>query len=220
MYYQLNGLVLNTRIQGEADKNAIIYTREWGKISAMVPGAKKIKAKLNAATEPVIETDLMVYMAGPTARPKVTGAKILEGFAGVKSDWRRFSAALMCSELLDLLTPFHLENSGKYDLLVRTWKLLENAKRMKRIYTAFALRLLKLSGFSFLEYVRREMPAVSNGDFEAIKHLSTLSGTELDNGFEIGEEKENRIGKYIDLYLTEYIPRPMKSKSFWEKITA
>lgn len=218
MYYPLHGLVLNTRIQGEADKGSIIYTREWGKISAMVPGAKKIKAKLNAATEPVIETDLMVYMAGPTARPKVTGAKIIDSYEILKTDWRRYSVALACGELTDLLTPFQQENPAKYDLLARTWKLLERANRPWRIYTAFALRMLKITGYSFADYVKREMPSVSAGDYETIRQFSTLSGAELDNGYEISAEKEKRINKYIDLYLTLYIPRPMMTKIFWTKM--
>ncbi|MFH1368109.1 MAG: DNA repair protein RecO [Elusimicrobiota bacterium] len=220
MYYHLNGLVLNTRIQGEADKSAVIYTREWGKISAMVPGAKKIKAKLSAATEPVIETDIMVYMAGTTARPKVTGAKILDAFGGLKSDWRRFSMALSCAEIADKLTPFHLENAQKYDLLARTWKLIETAKKPWRIYTAFTLRFLKLTGYSFLDFLKKENSTVTTAEHNAIRQLALLSGDEVDNGLDISERMEKKIDGHMNNYLRLYIDRPLLSKIFWAKITS
>lgn len=219
MYYRLNGLVLNTRISGEADKSAIIYTREWGKISAIVPGAKKIKAKLNAQTEPVVEGEYMVYMAGPSARAKVTGARIAEGFIPLRTDWRKFSYAAACAELTDLLTPFNLESPQKYDLLARTWKLLETAAKPRRIYTAFALRFLRLSGYSFVDYISREGRLGGGGEeFEAIRKFSTLSGTEVDNGIGVSEELERRITARVDRYLAEYIPRPMKSRIFHGKV--
>jgi DNA repair protein RecO (recombination protein O) len=219
MYYQLNGLVLNVRVCGEADKSATIYTREWGKLSALVPGAKKIKAKLGAATEPVVEGEYMVYMAGPQARAKITGAKITSGFMPLRTDWRRFAVASACSEVTDLLTPYNLENSQKYDLLSRTWKLLETARHPWRIYTAFTLRFLRLSGYSFVEYIRREntAPAVDKHEFEAIRKFSTLSGEEVDNETGISEALEARVGRHLDRYLSIYIQRPLLTKIFWQK---
>jgi DNA repair protein RecO (recombination protein O) len=221
MYYQLNGLVLNVHVCGEADKSATIYTREWGKISALVPGAKKIKAKLGAATEPVVEGEYMIYMAGPQARAKVTGARISDGFIPLKTDWRKFSVASACSEVTDLLTPYHMENSQKYDLLSRTWKLLETAKRPWRIYTAFTLRFLRLSGYSFVEYIKREnsATAVNNEEFEAIKMFSTLSGEEVDNEADIAPALETKVSRHLDRYLSIYISRPLMTKIFWSKIS-
>jgi len=220
MYYQLNGLVLNVRVCGEADKSATIYTREWGKISALVPGAKKIKAKLGAATEPVVEGEYLVYMAGPQARAKVTGAKISDGFMPLRTDWRRFTVASACSEVTDLLTPFNMENSQKYDLLARTWKLLETAKHPWRIFNAFTLRFLRLSGYSFVEYIKREnsAAAVDKTEFEAIRKFSTLSGEEVDGETGISEALENRVSRHLDRYLSIYIQRPMMTKIFWQKV--
>ncbi|MDR3243219.1 MAG: recombination protein O N-terminal domain-containing protein, partial [Elusimicrobiota bacterium] len=76
MYYQIKGLVLNSRTQGESDKIALIYSYEWGKISSIVPSAKKITAKLNGATEPLTESEFMVYQNHSSMRPKITGAQI------------------------------------------------------------------------------------------------------------------------------------------------
>ena len=89
MYHRLNCLILRSDIVAEADKAITVYTKEWGKISALVPGAKKIKAKLNVATEPVMESELQVYRNSPAARPKVTGAVIQNNFSDLRNDWRK-----------------------------------------------------------------------------------------------------------------------------------
>ena len=77
MYYNIKALILNCEISSEADKIITAYTDKWGKINAIVPGAKKIVAKLSAATEPVTESELIVYQNSQYSRPTVTGAKIL-----------------------------------------------------------------------------------------------------------------------------------------------
>jgi len=41
MYYQLRSLVLRSDVSSEADKLVRLYTYEWGKISAIVPGQKR-----------------------------------------------------------------------------------------------------------------------------------------------------------------------------------
>ena len=64
MYYNIKALILNTKLSSEADKVIVAYTNNIGKIYAVVPGAKKIIAKLNAATEPITESELIIYQNG------------------------------------------------------------------------------------------------------------------------------------------------------------
>lgn len=220
MYYQLKGLVLRSRVSAEADKLVTLYTYEWGKITAVVPGAKKIKAKFIAAAEPVTECEFLVYVKHQASRPKVTGAKITESFAGLRKDWRNFSIASFCAEVCDQLTPFNSENTKKYELLQRTWCLLGRARNPWRIYTAFALRFLKLSGYSFYEYLKSENVSMPEREMNIIQNLSTLSGEDLDKNFELTTAAEERVRRYLDAYLSLYISRPLASREFFRKINA
>ena len=77
MYYNIKALILNAKVASEADKIITAYTDKWGKIYAIVPSAKKIVAKLNSATEPVTESELIIYQNSQYSRPTVTGARIL-----------------------------------------------------------------------------------------------------------------------------------------------
>ncbi len=220
MYYQLKGLVLRSRVSAEADKLVTLYTYEWGKITAVVPGAKKIKAKFSAAAEPVTESEFMVYAKHQSVRPKVTGAKITENYAALRKDWRNFSIASYCAEICDQLTPFNYENTKKYELLSRTWELLGRAKNPWRIYTAFVLRFLKLSGYNFYEYIVNENVSMPENELNTIKHLSTLSGDDIDNKYELSRRSEESVIRYLDAYLQLYLSRPLSSREFFRKIDA
>jgi DNA repair protein RecO (recombination protein O) len=218
MYYQLKSLVLRVRISDEADKLATLYTYEWGKVTALVPGAKKIKAKLSAATEPVSETELMVYVASPTARPTVTGAKIIDSFASLRYDWRRFALAQYCAEITEVLTPFNSENARKYELLARTWKLLEAAQHPWRIFAAFTLRFLKYSGYSFTDYLKKSGHPIPPKEMQAIQKMATLSGDDVDKELDIEENLEKDIQRRQDSYINLYLPRPLSTREFWQMI--
>ena len=218
MYYQLKGLVLRSRVSAEADKLVTLYTYEWGKITAVVPGAKKIKAKFSAAAEPVTESEFMVYAKHQSVRPKVTGAKMTESFAALRKDWRNYSIAAYCGEVCEQLTPFNAENPAKYLLLQRTWELLGGARNPWRIYTAFVLRFLKLSGYNFYDYLKGENIAMPEAEMNAIAHLSTLSGEHIDKQYELSAASENRVRRYLDAYLSLYIARPLSSREFFRKI--
>ncbi len=218
MYYQLKSLVLKERISSEADKLVTAYTLEWGKIVAMAPGAKKIKAKLAAATEPVMESDLLIYMAHPTARAKVTGAVIVDGFAALRTDWRRFVMAQSCAEIADALTPLNAENPKKYELLARTWKLLETARHPWRIFAAFTLRFLKLSGYSFTEYITHGSTCIPEAEKKMIRRIATLSGEDVDREGDMPHDMEKKITGHLYAYLNLYLPYPLATREFWRKV--
>ena len=218
MYYYIKGLVLKSKISAEADRLITMYSYEWGKISAIVPGAKKIKAKLGWAAEPIRETEFHVYVKDGTMRPKVTGAKALNNYAKLFSDWKRFSVAQYCAEVVDVLTAFNSENTRKYELLQRTWELLETSKNPWRIFSAFVLRFLNLSGYSFVEYLKRHNTLVSNDEKAHIRKLAAVSGEEVDNLLDLDGEIEYNVSRAIDGYLSTYLPRKLYSKEFCRKI--
>ena len=218
MYYQLNSLVLKERIAAEADKMVTLYTLEWGKIIAVVPGAKKIKAKLSAATEPIMESDLMVYVTNPTALAKVTGAVIVDSFTALRTDWRRFVMAQSCGEIVDALTPLNAENPKKYELLSRTWKILETAKHPWRIFAAFTLRFLKLSGYSFTDYINHGDTGIPETEKQMIRLLATLSGEDVDRDMDMSQDMEKKISGHLYAYLNLYVPFPLGTREFWRKV--
>jgi DNA repair protein RecO (recombination protein O) len=215
MYYTINGLVLNSKIHGEYDKLITVYSYQWGKIQAVVPSAKKIAAKLSAATEPLTESEFHVFNSHSSIRPKITGASIVNNNTVIKGNFMRNLYALYAAEISDKLAPFYLENTKKYNLIVRIWEILSTCKYPKRALIAFVLRFLKISGYSFSDYIRNNNTFIDKRIAISIKKLSSCSGNGVDFIDEIEDEK---IWNYVESYLTNYIRRPTLS-FFIEKIS-
>jgi DNA repair protein RecO (recombination protein O) len=208
MYYTLRGLILNAKIQNENDKLITVYSYEWGKIQAVVPGAKKIAAKLSAATEPLTESELFVFSGCFAARPKVTGAVIIKNNTKIKVDLNKSLFALYSAEISDKFTPFNLENTKKYDLITRIWEILKTCKYPKRALVAFILRFLKLSGYAFSDYLKRGNTFISEDIKNIIKKLSNCSGDEVDF---IEKTEDEKVWNCVESYLENYISRPSLS---------
>jgi len=205
LYYTIKGLVLNSNIHSESDKVITAYTYEWGKIHAVVPSAKKIAAKLAAATEPLTESEFMFFQSHPSMRPKITGANIINNNTAVKADFKRNLYALYAAEISDKFAPFNMENAEKYELIVRVWQLLGNCSSPQRVLTAFVLRFLKLSGYGFTDYIKHNNSFIDKEIESGIRKFSNCSGYEADN---ICEFDDAKIWNYVESYLANYIKKP------------
>ncbi len=207
MYYNIKALILNVKISSDADKIITIYTNSMGKINAVVPGAKKIIAKLSAATEPVTESELIIYQTSQYSKPTVTGARILNNNTKVKQDFYKNLLAFYVCEISDKIVPFHLPNIKKYDLIARTWALLAESQNPLRVLTAFSLRLLKISGYSMIDYLKRNYSNIKKEDILYLKKISNCSGNSLDSVEELGNSDDKIMWNYVESYIKTYIPQ-------------
>lgn len=207
MYYNIKALILNTKLSSEADKVIVAYTNNMGKIYAVVPGAKKIIAKLNAATEPVTESELIIYQTSQYSRPTVTGARILNNNTQVKQDFHKNLLAFYVCEISDKIVPLHMPNIKKYELIKRTWSLLATSKIPLRVLTAFSLRLLKISGYSMVDYLKRNYSNIKKEDILYLKKISNCSGDYLDNMDEFENSDDKIMWNYVESYIKTYVPQ-------------
>ncbi|MDR2066488.1 MAG: DNA repair protein RecO [Endomicrobium sp.] len=212
MYYTIKGIVLNSKVQGEQDKLVTIYSYEWGKFQAVVPSAKKIAAKLSSATELLTESEFMIFNNG--FHSKIVGAKIIENNSKMKRDFKKNLYALYATEICDRFVPYNMENRDKYSLIIRLWQVLSDCSHQKRAFTAFVLRFLKISGYSFLDYIKNDGVLIDKNVVKSIKRLSNCSGNDIDTLEAIEDDK---VWDYVESYLTKYISRPSLSV-FLQKI--
>ena len=208
MYYNIKALILNTKLSQESDKVITAYTTKFGKIYATVPGAKKIVAKLNSATEPITESELIIYQNSKYCRPTVTGARILNNNTNVKKDFYRNLLAFYVCEISDKFAPMHLQNTKKYELISRAWNLLAISKTPLRVLTAFSLRLLKMSGYSMVDYLKRNYSNIKEEDIFYIKKIANCCGDSLDSIEEFVSSDDKVMWNYVESYIKTYIQQP------------
>jgi hypothetical protein len=116
------------------------------------------------------------------------------------------------------MTPFKSENEQKYDLLLKTWQYLETSENPQVIFLAFILRFLKLSGYSFIEYLNKENTGISEKEKALIKRIATTPGTELEKKVRIDKEMQEAIKRRLNNYLSLYLSRPLSTDVFVNKI--
>lgn len=211
MYCTIKGVVLNSEAYKEQDKLITMYSYEYGKLQAVVASAKKIAAKLSSATEPITESEFMIYNNGMSF--KIIGATILENNSKIKNDFYKNIYALYALEICDKFIPYYMENRDKYILITRLWQVLSDCKFNKKVFIAFILRFLKISGYSFLDYIKNTNISIDVKILRSIKQLSTCPGDSVD----LLEVDEDKVWKCVESYLISHIRRPSLS-IFLQKI--
>jgi DNA repair protein RecO (recombination protein O) len=143
--YKANALVLRRIPLGETDKILTLYTREWGKLSAVAKGSRRTTSRLAGATEPLMF--LRALLAEGMNLDVLTQAEIRESFPLSRADFGRFLRATYCCELMDRVTEERHADPGAFDLLLSTLYILQRAVDPDVPVHAFELQLMAHEGY-------------------------------------------------------------------------
>jgi DNA repair protein RecO len=203
-YLKTDAIVLNRYTHGEADKLAVLFTMEFGKIKAVAPGARKIHARFIMLTEPMVRARYMVYgTVTDNSYVKIVGAELQTVHPELRCDHVKYQYACKVLETTDLLTVEHNRNDREYNLLQRTLELLCTASNPCLIYCAFVLRFLKYAGFG-LDFNQKE---IYNN---ILYKLATLSGNDVDK-LVLTDEVKQEVETSCTNLLYKHVRKPLKS---------
>ncbi len=100
--FRAEAVVLRHANWGEADRILTLYTREQGKLRAIVKGARKIRSRKAGHVEPF--THITLQLAKGRDIPIVTQVETLEAYLPLREDLLRTGYAAYMLELLDRFT--------------------------------------------------------------------------------------------------------------------
>ncbi len=138
-------LVLRHRRLGDAGRIVTLLTPGRGKIDVVARGVLRPRSKLAGHLEPATRVD--VVLAHGRNMDLVTGAQTRDGFAGLRDDLDRLSAALYLTELCDRFTVEHVEARSVYELLHASLVRLARGDGLQLATRSFELALLEATGF-------------------------------------------------------------------------
>ena len=142
---QVEAVVLRHSDWGEADRILVLYTRETGKLRAIVKGARKLRSRKAGHLEPFTRVRLML------ARGRdlwiVTQAETVDAYLSLREDLQRIGQASYVVELLDRYTYEEGANRQMYTLLVETLRRLAEVDDFFLTVRYYELHLLDLLGF-------------------------------------------------------------------------
>lgn len=84
MEYKYQGIILNKKDIGEADRLYTIYTFEAGKIRVLGKGVRKSNAKLAGNLETITQAE--IFIAKNKGMGKITGSIAINNFSNIKTD--------------------------------------------------------------------------------------------------------------------------------------
>lgn len=143
--YKTEGIILKHYNLREADRILTIYTKDYGKISAVAKGVRRSRSKLRGATQPLTYADLVLYQG--KSMDTVTQCEIKEMFVALREDLYRWAYAVYMVELLDAMVP---ERQPQERVFVRFLTALHLVATLEEPETGalfFTVDLLGLLGY-------------------------------------------------------------------------
>ena len=142
--YVTEALVLSVRDMGEADRLAVLFSREHGKISAAAYGARRPRSRLAGTVQSfaLVSVSLMPGRSLDT----VGQCEVKRSFRELREDIVLMTYAAFLSELVSELWPDRSPEPSAYDVLLGAWSLLSE-RNPRLVSLAGAWQLLALAGF-------------------------------------------------------------------------
>ncbi len=146
MYINTEAFVLKHYDLKESDKIITLYTRDLGKIQAVVKGIRKAKSKLAVTMEPFTYIDLTLYRKSQNKLFTITNGNIKYSLYKIKEDFLRIVYGDYLLELVDKLTETEEKNRALFNL-IKDFLFLMEYKSVELILWCFKIRFLSLIGY-------------------------------------------------------------------------
>jgi len=142
--YKVEAILLAVRNWDDADRMVTLFSREYGKITAMAYGARRTRSPLAGAVQPFIHADL-VLATGKNVE-SIKQCEIKQPFRILREDLIAMAYATFLGELVAELWPEREAEPAVFELLLAALGLM--GSRSPRICAlACAWQLLALGGF-------------------------------------------------------------------------
>ncbi len=245
--YNVDAIVIRVRDFDEADKIAVLLTREEGKVQALAKGARRPRNRFSAAVQ--LFTQVQAQLFHGRSLDTLSQVEIRESFRHLREDLVRMAYATYACEVMDALLEEKQKHEAPFLLLLTTLHLFnEPSIQPEPVLRAYELKLLSMLGFrpSLEACVRcgtreiagpqiRFSPAlggvlcptctgegeavlrISRGALESMKHL--LDGDiRKANVIRLSKEMADELDRALTHYILLRTEKKLKSKEFLDTL--
>lgn len=223
----VEGIILKRSNFGEADRMLTILTKNYGKISVVARGVRKITSRRAGNVELLNIVKVGLFKGkGYT----LTEAQSVKTFPRIKSNLAVSTAGFHIIELIDKILPENDPNPNVYDLVRETLLQFENNPR-QIILRGFEIKLLKLTGFWSLNKIKisdqnlvsliKKLEIASIEEIAQMKmnypsesssvNRSSPQQTAEDSGSRIEKDEAIALEKILRYYLESVLEGKLKS---------
>jgi DNA repair protein RecO (recombination protein O) len=156
-------VILSSRPLGEADRIVRLFTRELGRVDAVVKGVRKTTSRWGGRLEPFNVCDLLLHPG--RSLYTVTQAQMVDVFVHLRMDREGLTAAAIVCEAAAGLTPEHEPEERMFALLRNTLRELDRGFSGRAIESPLVLgALLKLLYEAGYQPVLDQCTSCASGD--------------------------------------------------------
>ncbi|MDA0835620.1 MAG: DNA repair protein RecO [Planctomycetota bacterium] len=141
-----DALIIRLTDFSETSKVVTCFTREWGKVSALAKGARRLRSAFEAALDLLSVCKIVFLRKSSGGLDLLTEAQLTTRFQPNGQDLGSFYAGCYVAELLSSLTIEHDPHQELFEAAVTTIRRLEQSRDYKIAVTHFELILLKEIG--------------------------------------------------------------------------
>ena len=145
MLYKTEGIVLKSMEYQEADKIVNIFTKDYGKITAIAKGVRKTKSKFGSSLE-ILTHAIFLFYKGRNI-DIVSQTEILESFFSTSKEVIKFAFAANCVEVVNKLTEEREINIGLFNLLKVVLHYLRESNDPKLLTLSFKWQTMSILGY-------------------------------------------------------------------------
>jgi len=143
--YSSYGIVLARKNYGEADRIISIYTKDFGRLSFIAKGVRKLTSRKRASLE--VFTHIIFLAHRGKSLDLIVETQILDSFRSIRKSLRKVSLAYFFCEVVGRITREGEKNEELYDLFLNYLESLRNSRELKSLRLVFISEVLTLLGF-------------------------------------------------------------------------
>ena len=143
--YTTEGVVLKRRNLGEADRLVTIFTKKFGKLTALARGVRRPTSRRAGSLEPA--TQAIFFFAKGKTWDILTQVQLINSFSPARRHLSRLTQIFQILEIVDLLTREYQEHPPVYDLVIITLNHLNQPGPQRSLLVTHIRHLVNLLGF-------------------------------------------------------------------------
>lgn len=144
-----DAFVLKSFKYGESSKIVTLFTRDFGKMNAIVKGVRNYKSRICGTMESMNYIAAVIYLKENRELQLVSNAEYKRSFPGIICDIDKLEIAFKIIELLNKSVTENYINTHIFDLLLQVFSGLEKADKSYSNFTLyFLINLSKILGMT------------------------------------------------------------------------
>jgi DNA repair protein RecO (recombination protein O) len=143
--YKSEGIVLARRDYGEADRILILFSKDFGKLSLLAKGIRKLKSRKRGHLE--VFSYIKFSAISGKGLDIITEAEIINNFSLVRKNLKKVSVAYYFMEVVGRVTREGEKNEDLFEIILDYLARLEKTDKLSSLRKGFVIDILVVLGF-------------------------------------------------------------------------